>query len=85
MVLDQSSSYSRYAIFIQNTDGKPGDTAALFERVSQSIKAKKYNEALADLTSAIEADPALSEAYWRGASVLRQLCRFYLAEIKLNF
>ncbi|KAL0409899.1 UNVERIFIED_CONTAM: DnaJ protein P58IPK [Sesamum latifolium] len=61
-------------------DGKPGDTAALFERVSQSIKVKKYNEALADLTAAIEADPALSEAYLRRASILRQLCRYEESE-----
>ncbi|KAL0375095.1 UNVERIFIED_CONTAM: DnaJ protein P58IPK [Sesamum radiatum] len=60
--------------------GKPGDAAALFERVSQSIKVKKYNEALADLTAAIEADPALSEAYLRRASILRQLCRYEESE-----
>ncbi|KAL6585387.1 DnaJ subfamily C member 3 [Orobanche minor] len=56
-------------------DGKPGDAATLFERVSQSIKVKKYSEALAELNTAIEADPALSEAYLRRASILRQLCR----------
>ncbi|CAL5387947.1 unnamed protein product [Camellia sinensis] len=56
-------------------DGKPGDTAELFERVSQSIKVKHYSEALDDLNAAIEADPTLSEAYWHRASVLRQLCR----------
>ncbi|KAL0338424.1 UNVERIFIED_CONTAM: DnaJ protein P58IPK [Sesamum angustifolium] len=61
-------------------DGKPGDTAALFERVSQSIKVKKYNEALADLAAAINADPALSEAYWRRATILRQLCRYEESE-----
>ncbi|KAK4396337.1 DnaJ protein P58IPK [Sesamum angolense] len=61
-------------------DGKPGDTAALFERVSQSIKGKKYNEALADLAAAIDADPALSEAYWRRATILRQLCRYEESE-----
>ncbi|KAL6503114.1 DnaJ subfamily C member 3 [Orobanche hederae] len=57
-------------------DGKPGDAATLFERVSQSIKVKKYSEALAELNTAIEADPALSEAYLRRASILRQLCRY---------
>ncbi|XP_059646894.1 dnaJ protein P58IPK homolog [Cornus florida] len=57
-------------------DGKPGDTAELFERVSQSIKVKRYSEALDDLNAAIEADPALSEAYWHRASILRQLCRY---------
>ncbi|GMP50454.1 hypothetical protein CsSME_00017066 [Camellia sinensis var. sinensis] len=57
-------------------DGKPGDTAELFERVSQSIKVKHYSEALDDLNAAIEADPTLSEAYWHRASVLRQLCRY---------
>lgn len=62
---------------IQIVDAKPGDAVALFERVSQSIKVKKYSEALAELNSAIEADPALSEAYWHRASILRQLCRFH--------
>ncbi|KAL7265114.1 hypothetical protein ACSBR1_002963 [Camellia fascicularis] len=57
-------------------DGKPGDTAELFERVSQSIKVKHYSEALDDLNAAIEAAPTLSEAYWHRASVLRQLCRY---------
>ncbi|XP_073155329.1 dnaJ protein P58IPK homolog [Henckelia pumila] len=61
-------------------DGKTGDAAALFERVSESIKMKKYSEALADLNAAIGADPALSEAYWRRASVLRQLCRYEESE-----
>ncbi|KAK4392169.1 DnaJ protein P58IPK [Sesamum angolense] len=61
-------------------DGKPGDPATLFERVSQSIKVKKYSEALADLNAAIEADPALSEAYSHRASVLRQLCRYEESE-----
>ncbi|GFZ14293.1 DnaJ P58IPK-like protein [Actinidia rufa] len=57
-------------------DGKPGDAAELFGRVSQSIKVKRYSEALDDLNAAIEADPTLSEAYWHRASILRQLCRF---------
>ncbi|KAL0316243.1 UNVERIFIED_CONTAM: syntaxin [Sesamum radiatum] len=61
-------------------DGKPGDPATLFERVSQSIKVKKYSEALAELNAAIEADPALSEAYSHRASVLRQLCRYEESE-----
>ncbi|CAK9164812.1 unnamed protein product [Ilex paraguariensis] len=61
-------------------DSKAGGAAALFERVSQSIKVKHYSEALDDLNSAIEADPALSEAYWHRASVLRQLCRYEEAE-----
>ena len=59
-------------------DGKPGNTAELFERVSQSIKVKRYSEALNDLNAAIEADPALSEAYYHQASVLRQICRYFL-------
>ncbi|KAI3474658.1 hypothetical protein Pfo_029843 [Paulownia fortunei] len=71
--------------FVAAADGKPGDAAALFERVLQSIKVKKYSEALGDLNAAIEADPALSEAYWHRASILRQLCRFSLATIKLKF
>ena len=57
-------------------NGKPGNAAELFERVSQSIKVKRYSEALNDLNAAIEADPALSEAYFHRASVLRQLCRY---------
>ncbi|KAH0641515.1 hypothetical protein KY289_032489 [Solanum tuberosum] len=54
---------------IKNT--KPGDVAALFERVTQNVKVKKYSEALNDVNSAIEADPTLSEAYWHCASLLR--------------
>ncbi|XP_057984145.1 dnaJ protein P58IPK homolog [Malania oleifera] len=57
-------------------DGKPGNAADLFERVSQSIKVKRFSEALNDLNAAIEANPTLSEAYWHRASVLRQLCRY---------
>ncbi|XAR69062.1 hypothetical protein NMG60_11000520 [Bertholletia excelsa] len=57
-------------------DGKPSDATELFERVSQSIKVKRYSEALDDLNAAIEADPSLSEAYWHRASILRWLCRY---------
>lgn len=57
--------------------GKPSNAAELFERVSQSVKVKRYSEALDDLNAAIEADPTLTEAYWRRASILRQLCRFF--------
>ncbi|KAL2543425.1 Diaminopimelate decarboxylase 2 [Abeliophyllum distichum] len=53
------------------------DAAALFEKGSQSIKVKKYSEALDDLNAAIETDPGLSEAYRHRASILRQLCRLY--------
>ncbi|KAK8483307.1 hypothetical protein V6N13_096997 [Hibiscus sabdariffa] len=61
-------------------DGKSGNTAELFERVSQSIKVKRYSEALNDLNAAIAVDPALSEAYFRRASILRQLCRYEESE-----
>ncbi|XP_059462169.1 dnaJ protein P58IPK homolog [Corylus avellana] len=61
-------------------DGKPGSAAELLERVSQSIKVKRYSEAIDDLNAAIEADPTLSEAYFRRASVLRQLCRYEESE-----
>ncbi|XP_041023129.1 dnaJ protein P58IPK homolog [Juglans microcarpa x Juglans regia] len=61
-------------------DGKPGNAADLLERVSQSIKVKRYSEALDDLNAAIEADPTLSEAYFRRASILRQLCRYEESE-----
>ncbi|KAF5475883.1 hypothetical protein F2P56_007642 [Juglans regia] len=61
-------------------DGKPGNAADLLERVSQSIKVKHYSEALDDLNAAIEADPTLSEAYFRRASILRQLCRYEESE-----
>ncbi|KAG6697018.1 hypothetical protein I3842_09G178900 [Carya illinoinensis] len=61
-------------------DGKPGNAAELLERVSQSIKVKRYSEALDDLNAAIEADPTLSEAYFRRASILRQLCRYEESE-----
>ncbi|XP_041998504.1 dnaJ protein P58IPK homolog isoform X1 [Salvia splendens] len=60
-------------------DGQAGG-ASLLERVSQSVKVKKYSEALSDLNAAIEADPALSEAYWHKASILRQLCRYEESE-----
>ncbi|XP_051152383.1 dnaJ protein P58IPK homolog isoform X2 [Andrographis paniculata] len=69
-----------FSAAIMSADGKPGDAAALFDRVSQSIKVKKYSEALAELNTAIEADPALSEAYLRRASILRQLCRYEESE-----
>ncbi|KAI8013591.1 hypothetical protein LOK49_LG05G00687 [Camellia lanceoleosa] len=65
-------------------DGKPGDTAELFERVSHSIRVKHYSEALDDLNAAIEADPTLSEAYWYRASVLRQLCRRFLTDVDMR-
>ncbi|KAI8556350.1 hypothetical protein RHMOL_Rhmol05G0245900 [Rhododendron molle] len=61
-------------------DGKPGDVAELFERVSQNVKVKRYSEALDDLNAAIEADPTLSEAYWHRASIQRQLCRYEESE-----
>ncbi|MBA0551439.1 hypothetical protein Golob_022323 [Gossypium lobatum] len=61
-------------------DENLGNAAELFERVSQSIKVKRYSEALNDLNAAIEADPALSEAYMRRASLLRQLCRYEESE-----
>lgn len=57
-------------------DGKAGNAAELFERVSESVKVKRYSEALDDLNTAIEADPMLSEAYSHRASILRQLCRY---------
>ncbi|EXC16235.1 DnaJ homolog subfamily C member 3 homolog [Morus notabilis] len=59
---------------------KSGNAAELFERVSQSVKVKRYSEALDDLNAAIEADPSLSEAYFHRASVLRQLCRYKESE-----
>ncbi|GKV05657.1 hypothetical protein SLEP1_g17643 [Rubroshorea leprosula] len=61
-------------------DGKAGNAADLFERVSQSVKVKHYSEALNDLNAAIEADPSLSEAYFHRASILRQLCRYEESE-----
>uniref|UniRef100_A0A2N9F1H1 J domain-containing protein n=1 Tax=Fagus sylvatica TaxID=28930 RepID=A0A2N9F1H1_FAGSY len=61
-------------------DGKAGNAAELLERVSQSIKVKRYSEAINDLNAAIEADPMLSEAYFRRASILRQLCRYEESE-----
>ncbi|CAL0309865.1 unnamed protein product [Lupinus luteus] len=85
-----------YAIFILNfvlvcqfillqplvsaSGGTPENSAELFERVSESIKVKRYTEALNDLNAAIEADPNLSEAYLFRASVLRQLCRYEQSE-----
>ncbi|KAJ8753986.1 hypothetical protein K2173_001884 [Erythroxylum novogranatense] len=65
---------------VSASDGKSGNAAKLFERVSQSVKLKHYSEALDDLNAAIEADPTLSEAYFRRASILRQLCRYEESE-----
>ncbi|XP_042016510.1 dnaJ protein P58IPK homolog isoform X2 [Salvia splendens] len=78
IVIILNFALSRQLILLQPliVDGKTGDAAALFERVSESVKMKKYSDALADLNAAIEADPALSEAYWHRASILRQLCRY---------
>ncbi|EEF42962.1 dnaJ protein P58IPK homolog [Ricinus communis] len=61
-------------------DGKSGSHAELFERVEQSVKVKRYSEALNDLNAAIESDPSLSEAYFRRASILRHLCRYEESE-----
>ncbi|KFK38363.1 hypothetical protein AALP_AA3G104400 [Arabis alpina] len=57
-------------------DGQSVDAAELFERASQSIKVKSYTDALDDLNAAIEADPSLSEAYFKRASILRRFCRY---------
>ncbi|KAH9623908.1 hypothetical protein KSS87_017322 [Heliosperma pusillum] len=69
---------------VSASDGKPGNAADLLEKVSQSIKVKRYSEALEDLNAAIEADPTLSEAYSHRAKVLRQLCRYEESEINYN-
>ncbi|KAL1193906.1 DnaJ P58IPK-like protein [Cardamine amara subsp. amara] len=57
-------------------DGQSVDAAELFERASQSIKVKSYTDALDDLNAAIEADPSLSEVYFKRASILRRFCRY---------
>ncbi|KAE8731069.1 NAC domain protein [Hibiscus syriacus] len=61
-------TFSSNALVITNdflsylqSDGNKGNVAELFERVSQSIKVKRYSEALDDLNAAIEADPALQK------------------------
>ncbi|KAF3442851.1 hypothetical protein FNV43_RR16769 [Rhamnella rubrinervis] len=69
---------------VSASDSKPGNVAELFERVSQSIKVKRYSEALDDLNTAIEADPKLSEAYFHRATVLRRLCRYEESEKSYN-
>ncbi|KAI4318886.1 hypothetical protein MLD38_032543 [Melastoma candidum] len=60
--------------------GKSIDSSALLERASQSIKVKRYNEALNDLNAAIQVHPDLSEALLQKASILRQLCRYVESE-----
>jgi DnaJ family protein C protein 3 len=70
-------------VLYEFVDTEAGNAAELFERASQSIKLKRYSDALDDLNAAIEADPSLSEAYIRRASILRQLCRFFLHSIIL--
>ncbi|XP_010490784.1 PREDICTED: dnaJ protein P58IPK homolog [Camelina sativa] len=61
---------------VSTLDGQSVEAAELYERASQSIKVKRYSDALDDLNAAIEADPALSEAYFKRASVLRHFCRY---------
>lgn len=65
-------------------DSEAGNAAELLERVSQSVKVKRYSDALDDLNTAIEADPMFSEAYFRRASILRQLCRRFLADVDMR-
>ncbi|KAK8553788.1 hypothetical protein V6N12_030771 [Hibiscus sabdariffa] len=69
-----------FFVLLGCADGKLGNTAELFERVSQSIKVKRYSEALNDLNAAIAVDPALSEAYFHRSSILLQLCRYEESE-----
>ncbi|WCJ34576.1 hypothetical protein M5689_015876 [Euphorbia peplus] len=69
---------------VSAADGKAGNVAELFEKVEQSVKVKRYSEALDDLNSAIEADPMLSEAYFRRASILRKICRYDESEKSYN-
>ncbi|KAF2289951.1 hypothetical protein GH714_039276 [Hevea brasiliensis] len=69
---------------VSASDGKSGNVAELLEKVERSVKVKRYSEALDDLNAAIEADPTLSEAYFRRASILRQLCRHSTAEKELS-
>lgn len=68
-----------FPFLVSSQDVKPG-SAAFFQRVSENIKLKHYGQALEDLTTAVEADPTLSEAYRHRASVSRQLCRFEESE-----
>ncbi|KAF5203345.1 Dnaj protein p58ipk-like protein [Thalictrum thalictroides] len=77
--------YSLYGCDIRslcwNADGKSGgDAADLFKKSTENLQFKQYNEALNNLNAALEADPTLSEAYQRRASVLRQLCRYEESE-----
>lgn len=65
-------------------DREAGNAAELLERVSQSVKVKRYSDALDDLNTAIETDPMFSEAYFRRASILRQLCRYEESEKSYN-
>ncbi|KAI4341932.1 hypothetical protein MLD38_026601 [Melastoma candidum] len=60
--------------------GESLDSSALLERASQSIKVKRYNEALDDLNAAIQARPDLSDAHLQKATTLRQLCRYVESE-----
>lgn len=59
----------------------------LLEKATQSIKVKRYSEALEDLNAAIEADSTLSEAYSHRANILRRLCRLNInfLDISNNF
>ncbi|KAL5985798.1 hypothetical protein ACLOJK_027785 [Asimina triloba] len=53
---------------------------SILDKVSQSLKLRRYNEALEDLNDALKADRTLSDAYLHRASALRQLCRFEESE-----
>lgn len=69
-------SSHQFWFFFFALDDQSVDAAELFERASQSIKVKSYTDALDDLNAAIEADPSLSEAYFKRASILRRFCRY---------
>ncbi|XP_050228647.1 dnaJ protein P58IPK homolog [Mercurialis annua] len=66
---------------VSASEGKGGNSASeLFKKVDESVKVKRYSDAIDDLNAAIEADPSLSEAYFRRASILRHLCRYEESE-----
>ncbi|KAL2933180.1 DnaJ protein P58IPK-like protein [Bienertia sinuspersici] len=69
---------------VSASEGQPVKADDYLEKAAQSIKVKRYSEALEDLNAAIEADQTLSEAYSRRANILRLLCRYDESEVNYS-
>lgn len=76
-VVDSGGGCLTFCEFWICLDEQGIDAADLLKRASEKIKSRLYGGAVEDLNAAIEADPALSDAYFRRASALRHLCRLF--------